>query len=251
VVQIHTYIYDGSFGGFLQAAWQAKEEQMESVNIVNQEIYRPLLFGGITKVNTNPQLVEDISQIVKDNISISVSKILYKAFLSEQPGIELFLYNYLSKGLVKGAKIEENLADDDIRIVHAAAHKVMKENHRVKGLLRFQETKSKFYYSRLEPDHRILVLLAPHFKRRLSQQNWIIHDKKRAEAVVYSREQKKWILTTLEADFEPTLSDRELKMQKLWKTFFKNISIAERRNKKLQKQYMPTRYWKNLIETPQ
>jgi predicted DNA-binding helix-hairpin-helix protein len=34
----------------------------------------------------------------------------------------------------------------------------------------------------------------------------------------------------------------------LWQEFFDSVALSNRRNLRLQRQYMPTRYWKNLIE---
>ena len=45
-----------------------------------------------------------------------------------------------------------------------------------------------------------------------------------------------------------TLSDEEKKYEELWSTFFKTIAIKERTNKRLQMQYMPKKYWKDLVE---
>ena len=38
--------------------------------------------------------------------------------------------------------------------------------------------------------------------------------------------------------------------QELWKMFFKKISIKERKNPRCQMQFMPKKYWKDLIEEP-
>ena len=43
-------------------------------------------------------------------------------------------------------------------------------------------------------------------------------------------------------------SQEEQHFQKLWKTFFNTISIKERTNPRCQMQYMPKKYWKDLIE---
>ena len=42
--------------------------------------------------------------------------------------------------------------------------------------------------------------------------------------------------------------EKEEEYQKLWKTFFKRIAITERKNLKLQRQFIPARYWKYLPE---
>jgi probable DNA metabolism protein len=80
--------------------------------------------------------------------------------------------------------------------------------------------------------------------------DWIIHDKKREEAVIFSAADKEWLLIELEKEFEPELSAEETDIQELWKSFFAAVSIKNRRNAKVQQQFMPKKYWKHLIEKP-
>ena len=49
----------------------------------------------------------------------------------------------------------------------------------------------------------------------------------------------------------PSISETEKKYQELWTVFFKTIAIKERKNSRLQMQYMPKKYWKDLIELKQ
>ena len=42
--------------------------------------------------------------------------------------------------------------------------------------------------------------------------------------------------------------DEELFQQELWKSFFKTIGINERKNKKVQINFMPKKYWEYIIE---
>ena len=37
-------------------------------------------------------------------------------------------------------------------------------------------------------------------------------------------------------------------MEELWKSFFKTVAIKERLNKKCQQNFMPKKYWKNILE---
>lgn len=48
--------------------------------------------------------------------------------------------------------------------------------------------------------------------------------------------------------FTPTVTESEKEFQGLWKIFFQTIAIKERTNKRLQMQYMPKKYWKDLVE---
>ena len=44
------------------------------------------------------------------------------------------------------------------------------------------------------------------------------------------------------------ISDEEQKYQELWSSFFKTIAIKERTNQRLQMQYLPKKYWQDLVE---
>jgi probable DNA metabolism protein len=41
----------------------------------------------------------------------------------------------------------------------------------------------ELFYSKIEPDHDILPVIAPHFADRVSVMKFILHDKKRDKAV--------------------------------------------------------------------
>ena len=48
----------------------------------------------------------------------------------------------------------------------------------------------------------------------------------------------------------PTITDKEIEYQNLWKLFFNTIAIKERTNPRCQMEYMPKKYWNDLIENP-
>lgn len=48
----------------------------------------------------------------------------------------------------------------------------------------------------------------------------------------------------------PCISSSEVAYQELWKLFFNTIAIRERTNPKCQMQFMPKKYWQDLIEEP-
>ena len=114
------------------------------------------------------------------------------------------------------------------------------------GLIRFQLYKNNIYYAALEPDHNIAELIAPHFADRMADQNWIIHDLKRNLAVVYN--QNEWFSTTFTLEHKLKLEVEEQYYQKLWQQYYDSIAISNRLNPKLQKNFMPQRYWKHLVE---
>ena len=80
---------------------------------------------------------------------------------------------------------------------------------------------------------------------------------KRKRAVFYSHEEKDWsiiesadmtLFENSKENQEVHLDQEEKQFQELWKDYFKNIAIEERKNPRLQKQFMQKRYWKYLTE---
>ena len=88
----------------------------------------------------------------------------------------------------------------------------------------------------------IRVLIA-HFKNRLSNEKWIIYDENKDKAVFYDTKDIR-ILEDIKLDFK----NSEDEYEKMWKTFIKAVTIKERKNLRCQRNFMPKKYWKNLLE---
>lgn len=243
------YIYDGSYYGMLTAIqWRF---QIQSRNIIiTPDQHKPNtleLFANYTQINTNKQLAKSLLKQIRSEISTRIENRIYYAFLSEQPGIEDFIFDYLSWGFEIGEQVEELLSKESVCKINNLSQKVSRERHKMLGLLRFQKLTSGIYYAPMEPDHDIITLIAPHFRKRLRDQSWIIHDKSREKYALYNQKQ---LIYTTSSISQNKLSkhEEEQKFQNLWKKYFCNITIPERRNLRLQKQFLPKKYWKYLTE---
>lgn len=244
------YIYDGSYQGLLSALYLAFKKREVPVKIIEKSKFREDLFYNKKEITTEPEKVDFFAKKIKKHISAQALNNIFHAYLSEADKLELYIFRYLFTGFKVGKSVDQLLTKEYVRQVHDLAHKVRFESHRLKGLIRLQEAAGGKYYAALEPDYKTLILLAPHFKKRFSTMDWIIHDKKREEAVIFSAADKEWLLIELEKEFEPQLSKKEKDVQDLWKSFFAAVSIKNRRNAKVQQQFMPKKYWKHLIEKP-
>lgn len=244
------YIYDGSYQGLLTALYTAFKLREIPVKILTKNNFRKDLFYQDQKIETNLEKAEFFSGQIKENISAQALNNVFQAYLSEAEKLELYLFRYLFKGFKVGAEIDEYLTKNYVRKVQDLAHKVRHESHRLKGLIRFKEAADCRYYAAIEPDYKVLVLLAPHFEKRFSTIDWIIHDKKREKAVIFSAAEAKWLLIDLKKDFSPDISAKESKVQNLWRSFFAAVTIENRKNLKAQQQFMPKKYWKYLVENP-
>ncbi|MGM0601976.1 MAG: TIGR03915 family putative DNA repair protein [Bacillota bacterium] len=249
-MQKKVYTYDGSFNGLCSVLYTAYKKRDIPADIVKEKEYKSDLFYNKSIINTSEEKAKELLAKIEKNISPQSSRLIFHAYLSEIEKIEINIFFYILKGFKIGKDIDKYLTDSSVKNVQEAAGKVRRESHRIKGLLRFKQSKSDRFYAGVEPDHNILILLASHFVRRFPVQDWIIHDKKRSSAILYSSDNKTWVLTEIDSDFSPELIEFEYEIQNLWKTFFSSVSLKERPRPGLQRQFMPKKYWKNLIETP-
>lgn len=123
--------------------------------------------------------------------------------------------------------------------------RVAREEHRVLGILRFSDI-GGILYAKYSPDNDISVLLADHFADRYKYEKFIIFDEKRKKAVVYA--DNVWeIKENINID-NVEFSSNEDMIHRLWKQYFTDLAIKERKNIKLQFQFAPARYRKNMTE---
>ena len=127
---------------------------------------------------------------------------------------------------------------------------VFGEAHRLKGLVRLCEIENNLWYASIHPDNNVIEQVGQFLMKRFPKQNMILHDKNRRLVLLYNCQNKNdYEIIQVPHNFEiNSFSKEELQFQKLWKTFFHTIAIQERTNSRLQMQYMPKKYWKDLIE---
>ena len=245
-MEMNYLIYDGSFPGLLTAIYQAFKARIKIAGIILEEEYQAGLFSNKIIVETELDKSDKVYEAVKDKISPKSLRKIYHVYLSETENSGLLIYQYLQLGFRMGKKIDSYLHNDIVDRVNKIDRKVSKEAHLLLGLLRFRKIQGGVFYAPFEPDYNIITLLAPHFVRRLPDQDWIIHDRKRMLAAIYNREE--WVLTELDSLPEPKITEEEKYYQALWQSFYKNVAIESRKNPRLQAQFMPRRYWDYLIE---
>lgn len=241
-----TYLYDGTFDGLLSMVFDCYIVKSIPCKIVDKNIYVPNLLDDILLIETDCNKSKRIYNGIVKNISYDALYNSYYAFLSSYTNKELYILKYFLDGFVIGPKINTMLHLEHVFKIHSFRKNVLGECHRLKGLVRFIEIEDNLFYSSIHPDHNVIENLGQHFTRRLCSQNFILHDKNRNIAFVYN--QKEYIITEVNGFTLPSLSEKEKLFQNLWKTFFYTISIKERTNPRLQANYMPKRYWKDLIE---
>ncbi len=240
------YIYQDTFLSLLCLCKKLIELRVKPVMIKNTE-YPPNLLNNIISLELNGE--ENIIDYFLKYISKSIIKTCYYVFLSNDENKELVIFYFIVNTIKYPGNIYymRNLkcVDSALRISKRVSHEV----HRFKGFIRFRELDKEILYAEFEPCNDILYLLSIHFSKRLKNENWIINDKKRKLLSVYDKKKFNIIENTNIRDIK--LAKNEEYFEKLWKDFYNTIGIEERKNERCRMNFMPKKYWKNILEMEQ
>jgi len=250
------YLYDGTFDGFLTVIFEIYASKTKPEQIICERLYQAGFFDATKQIITDIAKSERVWNGVVARTNKKITRMLYLAFASELPDVEMTLYRYLEKLFADTTGIfYKNMLDDHSFELYQISRKVSLEIHRFQGFVRFQETSDGLFFSAIEPDHDILPLLAPHFARRYGSQSWVMYDLRRDKGIFWKKPEMHEItlsekqFNTITGDIlQQVKSEDEDLYRSLWKAYYKAISIPERKNTRLMLRLMPRRYWKYLPE---
>ncbi len=234
------YLYDGSFEGFLTLIYQSYYQKETASKIIKDKKKLSLL-DEVIEITTDLKRAQKVHHSLKEKFETKNYNKIFHTFLCDDREFEKALYDFIVIGF-KNQKDLANINHPSIFYLEKLEHEYFRYLHKMYGFVRFKELEDAVLYAKIEGKFNILPFLGKHFSKRLDGCEFIIHDTKRALA--YTNGAIHQI-----ADFEiPILSENEVKFQKLWKLFFKEISIKERKNSKLQQNWVPLIYRKYMTE---
>jgi len=240
------YLYQNTFPDLLLLIHYLIKNHLKPSSIKDEDNYVLNLFDEVIR----PSFDEDknILKLWELQVGRNILKIVYYVYLSTEKEKELIIYYFLLNSIKYGDSVvfRRNLkcVNEALRI----SKYVSRENHKMKGFLRFKEMKNHFFYAEIHPTNDILTILAPHFKNRLKNEYWVIKDNLRNKYCFYDTKNIMFLNEEDIVHLHLDLSKEEEYLEDLWKTFFKTIAIKDRENKKCQRNFMPKKYWKNIIE---
>lgn len=249
-----TWLYDGSFEGWLSAVFQLYQRKASTVRLRKEEGYVQGLFESVESIAT---VAEDAARVwagLGQRLSGGGLRDFYCSYLAETEGEEDNMLGFVQYVFSTASNVEKDFSNAHVVRMHHIARKVMREKHHMEAFVRFKLTPDDMYFAGIEPQFNVLPLIMKHFKDRYADQRWMIYDNGRRYGMYYDGE----TVCPVQLDF----SGRELEKasrvgvwtpeedlyQALWKTYYQETNIPARRNRKLQLQHMPRRYWKYMTE---
>lgn len=241
----NTYIFDGTFDGFLTIIYGHYYSNWQPLDITDQDFYQQSLNTDYFFVTTNTQQSERVNTALTKKISNEFHENVCVSFLSASDQRFMPIYQYILKGFESGKIIDKHTHIDCVWEVQSLAKTVLREAHLQKEFIRFKETKSGVFYADISPKNNVLPILADHFRDRFNFP-WIIHDVSRKTAILYDL--KECVMTDVDSDAKVELSEYESYFQSLWQCFHNSIANPLRKNSKLQRQLNPLYFRKHMTE---
>lgn len=246
-------IYDGSFAGLLTSIFEVYGYKYADVKIIPETEALFSLFDSKHYVVTDPAKANRIIAAVEKYSSTQVVRDLMRVFLSEDQDREMLIFFAVKMMLDEKRDVFTNFGNEHILKIAQLVKSVRREKHRMEAFIRFRLLQDTMFYAVIEPDFDVLPLIMEHFKKRYTNQSWIIFDLRRAYGLLYDLKTVEFFEITEDhysflKNPAAILHDDEKPYEDLWRTYFKHTNIKERINKKLHRQHIPLRYWKYLTE---
>lgn len=252
---MNIFFYDTTFYGFLSALFDAYKMKRFPDSLLPFDAVPPLLYHSLHTVETTNNKYERVQAALKKKLSpFALRQILY-IWLSVTPERAMLLFRYLRKVIDTNCNIERHFTDQDVLAVKQLAKKISRERHYIMMLVRFNKSLDDIYFAAIAPRYNVLPLVSAHFKTRFTNQKWAIYDEHRGYGYFFDRQGMKEITLNKAGNFlingrlnERLIEKGDKEIVALWQHYFNALTIKERVNPKLQRQYMPIRFWKYLPE---
>ncbi|MBQ9713763.1 MAG: TIGR03915 family putative DNA repair protein [Clostridia bacterium] len=235
------YVFDGTKIGFLTALLIAFSDPVAIVTSKQTQIPLGMTVMQVHNDPVRAKKAEERLFSFDPDCLFDLDRLLRSGMQNN----EQLAFRYLRFIAQEKRPVSKRLANPDVFAAVECIKKVGLEIHKMHGFIRFMETASGALYAPFSPDNDICDLILPHFRARLPQFPFVLHDVKRKKAAVYDGTST-FVAPLAQADV--LLSADELGWQSLWKEYYGAVNIPSRKRLKQMRGYMPQRYWKFLPE---
>lgn len=230
--------YDTTFEGFLSLVYDVYYQKLKPTNIL-KTLPNTLFNEEIITIETDETKSTKVLQALKAKFDKESFERVLNIFMCDSRDFEMSLLEYIIIGFRNPNELK-NINHKAVFEIQNLERELFRVVHRMYGFVRFEELDDGTLYAKIEAQFNILYFLGKHFFQRLNNQKFIIHDIDRKLAFIKSDD---FIGIRDIASFEaPQLSENEAKFRELWQHFFESVAITERKNLKLQQQFVPLIY---------
>ena len=231
-------VYDGTFEGFLSLVYEVYYKKLKPTKIY-KTLPNEIIFEEILEIQTSEENSTKVLKAIKTKFPKPIVEKILNIFMCDSRAFEVALLEFIIIGF-KDTKQLFNINNSSVFYLSNLEKELFKNVHKMYAFVRFEELDDDTLYAKLECKFNVVYFLAKHFLKRFNNQNFIIHDINRKIAFIKTKDD--YSIQEVAFFDEPNYSTNEEKFQKLWKRFFKGVTIEERINPKLQQQLVPLIY---------
>jgi probable DNA metabolism protein len=242
--KVMDYLYDGTFEGLMTCIYYHYKKQ-KATGIYGMSSYQQSIVFQSETVETDISKAKIVSDAINRLISKEAYVHVYYCYLSNEDKKEFLILEFLIFAFRYGRNTMNFYSHEKVLPINEIYKRVAREEHRVLGILRFSDI-GGILYAKYSPDNDISILLVDHFADRYKFEKFIIYDEKRKKALMYA--DNAWEIKENISIDNMEFSLNETRIHKLWKQYFTDLAIKERKNINLQFQFVPARYRKNITE---
>ena len=246
--------YDGTFEGLLCSIFEAFCLKIFPDRLIREGEPEPMFTKNLHNIITCTENSDRVWTGLNKKIPKENCNMLMHVWLSEEHESDELIFRYIRKTFSVPEFSVTNFGDPDILLAKQIAQKVARERLYIVQFVRFRKAADNTFFATVSPRHNALPLAIDYFTDRFADQKWIIYDIKRKYGYYYNLKTASEMTLSNDDNFvigkldESLMAEDEKLFQKLWKNYFKALTIKERINLKLQRQHMPKRFWKYLTE---
>ena len=235
------YIIENSYSGLLTAVFNKYKDNDSEIEIISN-ISNYSFLDSIKSIKCDTQKALRVDNKLKTILKPINYKGIKTALKSGCEDKYTIIFNYICEVINVESDVTDNFNNSNVFKYNELLSKIKLEVHRFTGFIRFNLLKNDIYYAKFNPDNDICELLLPHFIKRFPLMKFVLHDENHNVLSAYDGKHSK----TVKAYFK--LNQKLDSLGKLFKTYCESVSIKERKNLKLMKNYMPKRYHINAPE---
>lgn len=244
------YVYDGTTEGLLSAVFQTYALHERPQDMLREDTLQPRLGQSVRFIETDAKLAHRVKVGVCKRAGRSAWEAVLHASLSDEPDAGMAVYRFIRFVMARPAQSNKGLVHD---LSHPVAgpvarlsRSVMNERHLMQQFLRFEHFENDIWFAQCNPKANVVPLLMDWFAGRFNQQRFVIYDEVHHVAGIYDG--ATWYLARTNEVHLPLHAQDEKQMQEAWKGFYDAVSIPARYHPELRRQFMPKRFWKNILE---
>ena len=248
-----TWLYDGTFDGFLSCVFDMYWQKKMSIRIRKEQEH---IRGAFEDVLFMPTIIANAERVwagLSKKAAPEQLQQFFSCYLSELPAEEDNMVGYIRYMFDTAVPDAGNFY---VMHTEQLSKKVYKEKHRMESLVSFQLTKDNIYYAIISPDYNVLPLMVRHFKEHYGDQYWLIYDQRRRFGIYYNLQHVETVRLQFNANYEAryhhsgnTWTPEDELYQQVWKACNKGEMLTNGNDQRLQLQHMPRRYWKYCLQS--